>query len=179
MSYPTSPDGEATPTDPGAIDWKEKTAQYSSMCVRNSEQIDTLEGENEALRERIKIIKGNLESEAFFWKERTEAAEAYMATLAGALDELLDSVVAHNEANDRIMIDPHATEAAMAILAATPEAAIERARAMRAEGYAAGLEAAAKWHDRQVAELSVNFEVTIATHKVSAKAIRALGKEES
>ena len=37
------------------IDWKEKAAQYSSMCARNAEQIDSLEAEIEQLRTLAKF----------------------------------------------------------------------------------------------------------------------------
>ena len=59
--------------------------------------------------------------------DRAEAGQAREAELAGALGGLLDSVEAHNEANDRIMVDPHAITAAEDALAATPTEALERA----------------------------------------------------
>ncbi len=45
----------------------------------------------------------------------------------------------------------------------------------RAEGYAAGLEAAAKWHEKQTSQ-SIGRRRG-ALHREDAKAIRALGKE--
>ena len=51
----------------------------------------------------------------------------------------------------------------------------------RAKGYAAGLEAAAKWHDSMYTDIDVNKSIENKSmqihHQVSAKAIRALGKE--
>ena len=35
------------------IDWKEKAAQYASMCTRNDDQIDSLEAEIERLGEAV------------------------------------------------------------------------------------------------------------------------------
>ena len=49
----------------------------------------------------------------------------------------------------------------------------------RAEGYAAGLEAAAKWHHLKVQKIHSSYDgPTRNSHMESAKAIRALGKEE-
>ncbi len=48
----------------------------------------------------------------------------------------------------------------------------------RAEGYAAGLEAAANWHDGRVELIHPSYDgPTRVCHVKSAKAIRALGKD--
>ena len=45
------------------IDWKENAAQYSSMCARNSDQIDSLEAEIERLRDAMTEAKIQCERE--------------------------------------------------------------------------------------------------------------------
>ena len=77
-----------------------------------------------------------------------------------------------------------AIETARTVLAATPAKALERARAVESKNYAAGLEAAAKWHEKCAAKAEHKAKGSgvlvqkMSWHNWSAKAIRALGKEE-
>ena len=59
---------------------------------------------------------------------------------------------------------------------------VREKRQARAEGYAAGLEAAAEWHDTELAFVTACPDTEVRTarmlvHRDAAKAIRALGKE--
>ena len=91
-----------TPADPAAIDLEELQARRKPFDGQLSvADTDRLIAAVEALRARIKIIKGNLESEAFFWKEQAEAAEARVAELevfTGHLRASRDHAVQANEA---------------------------------------------------------------------------------
>ena len=57
-----------------------------------AEDVRIVEAEVEALRKQVKIIRGNLESETFFWKERAVEAEAQKKELVGALEDLVDRI---------------------------------------------------------------------------------------
>ena len=137
---PTSPDREATLADPGAIDLDEVPDllerllewQRFEKTGWNHDAIKDARAAIEALREGIKITKGNFESEAFFWKERAEAAEARVVELEGALQQIMDMM--HQAPS--LAPDEEAVEAyhiARTVLAATPAEALERARAVEAE----------------------------------------------
>lgn len=92
------------------------------------------------------------------WKARAEAAEAHMAALAGALETISlgrrpgknrDWVCPFCHVQSERTAEIQHTKSCFVprirtVLAATPAEVIERAKAVRAEGYAAGLEAAAK-----------------------------------
>ena len=57
--------------------------------------------------------------------DRNDAKNREIERLRAALDDLVSAVDAHNKANGRTMIDPHATEAARTLgspKATTPEA---------------------------------------------------------
>lgn len=61
-------------------------------------------------------------------------------------------------------------------------ALVEKIDEIRAKGYAAGLEAAAKWHDKLVKFMEEepccdSTRAAARRHRKCAKAIRALGKE--
>jgi hypothetical protein len=139
---------------------------------------------------------------------RAKAAEAREVELAGALEWALDII----DINDKLIaeklgvqcdqqIDQVAKTKARSALAATPAKALERARAVEAEGYAAGLEAAAKVADQHrgsaakarlakdqplgmmdddglVVEIRAEERGEDIAAEIIAKAIRALGKEE-
>ena len=196
--YPTSLDGKATPADnpdkasavdPGAIELdKLKTVMRNWPDSAQKEIYTRLIAAVEALRARIKIIKGNLESEAFFWKERAEAAEARVVELVGAVNALLKerSVNTLEEAAREYPHDKEDVAEVLAVfdnlrtvLAATPAEALERAKVVRAESYAAGLEAAAAYLDEVAAVTAADLSLTGKVWPIeTAKAIRALGKEE-
>ena len=112
------------------------------------------------------------------WRDewyRAEAAEERVAELAGALAHLLEFADSTGQGCAKQV------ENARAVLASTPAEALARAKG---EDYAAGLEAAAKWHDDLVTFMEDgppddSTEAAAKRHRKCAKAIRALGKEEA
>ena len=153
---------------------------------------------NEHWHTRVSSLKTEVEAGEQMhraWHDRALAAEARGVELAGALErakEAMDTWVcmfapelcdaAHVE-QAKARIRGVGTLAYIAeinkkvidAMIATPAEALERARG---EDYAAGLEAAAKWHDSRVQKIHPsNDGPTRTCHVESAKAIRALGKE--
>ena len=107
-------------------------------------------------------------------QERAEATEARGVELAGALAHLLEFADSTGQGCAKQV------ENARAVLASTPAEALARAKG---EDYAAGLEAAAKWHDDLVTFMedgppADSTEAIAKLHQKCAKAIRALGKEK-
>ncbi len=114
---PTSPDGEATSADPGKIvqmDGLPCACRFLGVeaAIRQGSETGVLVDPDDPIRECA----------------LHKALRARVVELAGALDGLLDAVKAHNEANERVMVDPHSTEHARTVLAATPAKALERAK---------------------------------------------------
>jgi len=146
MNYPTSPDGEATPADPGAIDLepiKRRNNPLSDLSVDivSLEDAGNLIAAVEALRERVADLmeqnttvrrrNGEYAQAMADANEKVEAVEAREAALAGALRGLLGRLDSHFGGPLRNM-DWKEQEYARNVLAATPADAMERARAVTA-----------------------------------------------
>ncbi len=178
-----------TPTDPAAIDLVADLRKWADTFndVSCAPRLREASNEIEALRERVAETEIQLSMHSKWLGEalsRAEAAEAHVAALAGALEDMFsDWRYIRQQYGDLPGVGwDRAENKACAVLAATPEDVMERAKAVRAQSYAAGLEAAAKWHDRLVTfmEDGPHEDATQAAaklHQKCAKAIRALGKE--
>lgn len=128
----TKPD-DASAVDSGAIDLEKIRALWATAPKSMPQHDQALIAAVEALREREKqtlVMIADMLNGEMKLSRRVEAAEARVVELVGALEGLLDAMVAHNEANERVMVDPHSTEHARTVLAATPAKALERARAV-------------------------------------------------
>ena len=147
-------DGDATPADPVTIDVPDIKARYED--AKKSAENDPW---NFSCDEDLRTI--------------VMEDHPLLITAAEALRERVAKVeVKFDEAVEAACQYLQRAEAAEALVVELAEA-LERARAVEVKGYAAGLEAAAKWHERKAAK---GYG---ALHRDEAKAIRALGKEEA
>ncbi len=135
----TSPYGEATPADPAVILTVDDLLPKLRLNVCTLIEAGQIAAAFEALREHVAELKKQPDANDFeslrqnrdSWHRATDAAEAHMAALAGALEEARPVVFyatdpthqsAKHETRRRIL------SVVDAALAATPEQALERAR---------------------------------------------------
>lgn len=193
--YIAAVDGDASPADPGEIDLEKAKEVYEAFKIsplsRHGYCEEFMRDFAPALIAAVPVARARVEEydkslnwqngQIITWKKRAEAAEARVVELVGALEAQCTLI----ENNPMLSACASSTlEPARTILAATPARAMERARAVEGKGYAAGLEAAAEFHEKYAAKAEHKAKGSgvlihkMSWHNWSAEAIRALNKEE-